>query len=46
MKDLGTSLVEQWVGIHWPLHEFNAWSRKIPHAAELSQSDTTTESPL
>ena len=31
---LWTSLVVQWLRIHWSLQGFDPWSRKIPHALE------------
>ena len=43
------SLVVQWLRIHLPMqgHEFNPWSRKIPHAmGQLSQLSATTEPTL
>ena len=40
----GTSLVVQWLRICQPVHGFDPWSRKIPHAMEqLSQCATTAE---
>ena len=34
VKTLRASLVAQWYRICLPMHGFNPWSRKIPHASE------------